>query len=77
MDSLRRCNAVWQFQSMFRHPCHLEDSVGDADEDANANLLQGYYEAPTSYNDATGSRYGAIWGWGGSCNAVFFRVFWL
>ncbi|KAJ5230852.1 hypothetical protein N7489_011560 [Penicillium chrysogenum] len=33
----------------------LEDSVGDADEDANANLLQGYYEAPTSYNDATGS----------------------
>jgi hypothetical protein len=33
----------------------VEDSVGDADEDANANLLQGYYEAPTSYNDATGS----------------------
>ncbi|KAJ5448844.1 AP complex mu/sigma subunit [Penicillium cf. griseofulvum] len=31
----------------------LDDSVEDADEDANANLLQGYYEAPTSYNDAT------------------------
>ncbi|KAJ5898902.1 AP complex mu/sigma subunit [Penicillium taxi] len=27
------------------------DSNEDADEDANANLLQGYYEAPTSYND--------------------------
>jgi AP-3 complex subunit mu len=27
-----------------------DDSVED-DEDANANLLQGYYEAPTSYND--------------------------
>ncbi|KAJ5169688.1 AP complex mu/sigma subunit [Penicillium coprophilum] len=31
----------------------LDGSVEDADEDANANLLQGYYEAPTSYNDAT------------------------
>jgi len=29
----------------------LEDGLEDADEDANANLLQGYYEAPTSYND--------------------------
>lgn len=28
----------------------LEDGFED-DEDANANLLQGYYEAPTSYND--------------------------
>ncbi|CAG8191928.1 unnamed protein product [Penicillium olsonii] len=31
------------------------DSPDDADEDANANLLQGYYEAPTSYNDASAS----------------------
>ncbi|KAJ5082814.1 AP complex mu/sigma subunit [Penicillium argentinense] len=31
----------------------FEDSLEDADEDANANLLQGYYEAPTSYNDPT------------------------
>lgn len=29
-----------------------EDNLEDADEDANANLLQGYYEAPTSYNEA-------------------------
>lgn len=29
------------------------DSLDDVDEEANANLLQGYYEAPTSYNDAT------------------------
>lgn len=33
----------------------FDDSVEDADEDANANLLQGYYEAPTSYNDASAS----------------------
>lgn len=33
----------------------LDDSVEDADEDANANLLQGYYEAPTSYNDVSAS----------------------
>ncbi|KAJ5781673.1 uncharacterized protein N7518_010156 [Penicillium psychrosexuale] len=33
----------------------LDGSVEDADEDANANLLQGYYEAPTSYNDASAS----------------------
>jgi hypothetical protein len=32
----------------------LEDSLED-DEDANANLLQGYYEAPTSYNDPSAS----------------------
>lgn len=31
------------------------DSLEDADEDANANLLQGYYEAPTSYNDPSAS----------------------
>jgi hypothetical protein len=31
------------------------DSLEDADEDANANLLQGYYEAPTSYNDTSTS----------------------
>lgn len=31
-----------------------EDGLED-DEDANANLLQGYYEAPTSYNDASAS----------------------
>jgi len=31
-----------------------DDSVED-DEDANANLLQGYYEAPTSYNDTSAS----------------------
>ncbi|OGE55550.1 hypothetical protein PENARI_c004G12160 [Penicillium arizonense] len=29
----------------------FDDSLEDADEDANATLLQGYYEAPTSYND--------------------------
>lgn len=29
----------------------LDESVEDAEEDANANLLQGYYEAPASYND--------------------------
>lgn len=28
----------------------FDDGIED-DEDANANLLQGYYEAPTSYND--------------------------
>lgn len=28
----------------------VDDGIED-DEDANANLLQGYYEAPTSYND--------------------------
>ncbi|KAJ5679652.1 hypothetical protein N7462_007896 [Penicillium macrosclerotiorum] len=33
----------------------FEDSIEDADEDANANLLQGYYEAPTSYNDLDAS----------------------
>lgn len=33
----------------------FDDSIEDADEDANANLLQGYYEAPTSYNDASTS----------------------
>ncbi|KAJ6171231.1 AP complex mu/sigma subunit [Penicillium chermesinum] len=27
------------------------ESLEDAEEDANANLLQGYYEAPTSYHD--------------------------
>lgn len=32
----------------------LDDSLED-DEDANANLLQGYYEAPTSYNDPSAS----------------------
>ncbi|KAJ5544744.1 AP complex mu/sigma subunit [Penicillium sp. DV-2018c] len=31
----------------------LDESLEDADEDANANLLQGYYEEPTSYNDAS------------------------
>ncbi|KAJ5569954.1 uncharacterized protein N7459_009384 [Penicillium hispanicum] len=31
------------------------DSLEDAEEDANANLLQGYYEAPTSYNDPSAS----------------------
>lgn len=31
------------------------ESNEDADEDANANLLQGYYEAPTSYNDPSAS----------------------
>jgi AP-3 complex subunit mu len=31
----------------------LDESFEDADEDANANLLQGYYEEPTSYNDAS------------------------
>ena len=31
-----------------------EDSVED-DEDANANLLQGYYEAPNSYDDPSAS----------------------
>ncbi|KAJ5770005.1 uncharacterized protein N7511_002056 [Penicillium nucicola] len=29
----------------------FDDSLEDADEDANATLLQGYYEAPASYND--------------------------
>jgi hypothetical protein len=33
----------------------FDDSLEDADEDANATLLQGYYEAPTSYNDPSGS----------------------
>ncbi|KAJ5172924.1 AP complex mu/sigma subunit [Penicillium capsulatum] len=33
----------------------LDDSLEDADEDANAYLLQGYYEAPTSYNDPSAS----------------------
>lgn len=31
----------------------FEDGLEDAEEDANANLLQGYYEAPTSYNDGS------------------------
>ncbi|KAJ6051208.1 hypothetical protein N7499_010571 [Penicillium canescens] len=29
----------------------FDDSLEDADEDANATLLQGYYDAPASYND--------------------------
>ncbi|KAJ5779616.1 hypothetical protein N7457_007336 [Penicillium paradoxum] len=33
----------------------FDDSLEDADEDANANLLQGYYEEPTAYNDASAS----------------------
>ncbi|KAJ5086815.1 AP complex mu/sigma subunit [Penicillium alfredii] len=33
----------------------LDDSPEDADEDANANLLLGYYEEPTSYNDPSAS----------------------
>lgn len=33
----------------------LDESLEDADEDANANLLQGYYEAPTSYNGPSAS----------------------
>ncbi|OQD90657.1 hypothetical protein PENANT_c001G00289 [Penicillium antarcticum] len=31
----------------------FDDSLEDADEDANATLLQGYYEAPTSYIDSS------------------------
>lgn len=34
----------------------LEDGLEDADEEANANLLQGYYEAPTSYNDPSAGK---------------------
>ncbi|KAJ5744369.1 hypothetical protein N7533_009239 [Penicillium manginii] len=34
----------------------LEDGPEDADEEANANLLQGYYEAPTSYNDPSAGK---------------------
>jgi hypothetical protein len=44
---------------MFRHPCQWESATLVArlrgGIEPNANLLQGYYEAPTSYNDATGS----------------------
>ncbi|CAL5874481.1 uncharacterized protein PFLUO_LOCUS8777 [Penicillium psychrofluorescens] len=45
--------------SVAGYPLADEDLDESPDEDANANLLQGYYEAPTSYHDqdsATGTK---------------------